>query len=110
MLLGVGSIELLRRTGRVRQVLWMIPLPAFAIIGGLMLFLHSHGAHPAAHKIALNHAIMGIMAVSAGSSKLMSGWTGPYAAAAGASGRSRWEIVWACFFFIFWAKLLIYTG
>jgi putative copper resistance protein D len=109
MLLGVGSIELLRRTGRVRQVLWMIPLPAFAIIGGLMLFLHSHGVHPAAHKIALNHAIMGIMAVSAGSSKLMSGWTGPYAAAAGASGRSRWEIVWACFILLIGAQLLIYT-
>jgi putative copper resistance protein D len=109
MLLGVGTIELLRRTGRVRQALWMIPLPAFAIIGGLMLFLHSHGAHPAAQKIALNHAIMGIMAVSAGSSKLMSGWTGPCAVTAGAPSPSRWEIVWACFILLIGVQLLVYS-
>ena len=109
MLLGVGTIELLRRTGRVRQALWMIPLPAFAIIGGLMLFLHSHGAHPAAQKIALNHAIMGIMAVSAGSSKLVSGWTGPRTAPASAPSPSRWEIVWACFILLIGMQLLLYS-
>jgi putative copper resistance protein D len=109
LLLGVGIIELLRRTGRVRQALWMIPLPAFAIVGGLMLFLHSHGAHPAAHKIAIHHAIMGIMAVSAGSSKLVSGWVGPGAGPGGAAGRSPWELVWACFILLIGTQLLIYT-
>jgi hypothetical protein len=68
LLLLIGGIEWLRRTGRLNHLWWRIPLPGFAIIGGLSLFMHSHGAHPSAHKIALHHTIMGIMAVAAGSS------------------------------------------
>ena len=39
-----------------------------------MFFGHSHGFHPSAEKIAMHHAIMGTMAVTAGSSKLLSAW------------------------------------
>ena len=114
LLLGIGTIELLRRTGRLRQALWRIPLPTFAIIGGLMLFLHSHGTNPAAHKIAIHHAIMGIMAISAGSSKLLagklvSGWAGSRTAPEGAPARSRWELVWACLILVIGVQLLVYS-
>lgn len=63
-LMAVGTIELPRRTGRIAQHWWRVPLPVFAILGGLALFLHSHGAHPAAHKIAIHHTIMGILAIT----------------------------------------------
>lgn len=109
LLLGVGTIELLRRSGVLRQAFWRIPLPAFAIIGGLMLFLHSHGANPAAHKIAIHHAIMGIMAVSAGSSKLVSGWTGIGTAPEGTATRSRWELAWAGLILVIGVQLLVYS-
>ena len=42
-----------------------------------MLFGHSHGFHPSAQKIAMHHAIMGTMALTAGSSKLFSTWFTP---------------------------------
>src|SRR5262249_1279498 len=52
--LTVGSVELFRRLGHVGHRAWASPLPLMAIIGGLMLFGHSHGDHPAAHKIAMH--------------------------------------------------------
>ena len=89
--LTVGTIELLRRFGRIGHAVWATPLPLFAIIGGLMLFGHSHGDHPSANKIAIDHAIMGTMAVTAGSSKLLSDWF-----RAPPHGRSsKWELLWA---------------
>ena len=48
--LTVGAIELLRRLGQIRHPAWVAPLPLFAIIGGLMLFGHSHGLHPVSRK------------------------------------------------------------
>ena len=103
--LTVGLIEWYRRLDRVVHVGWLVPLPLFAIIGGLMLFTHSHGAHPAAAKIAMHHAVMGTLAVSAGSSKLASagrsvftGWS-----------RSRWETVWAGLILLIGLQLLVYS-
>jgi putative copper resistance protein D len=112
LLLSVGSVEWLRRTGRLNHVGWSALLPAFAIVGGLSLFAHSHGAHPSAHKIALHHAAMGVMAVSAGSSKFLSKRKREAAAPVGA-GRftvgSRWELVWAVFVLLIGVQLLIYS-
>ena len=99
LFLAVGSIELLRRTGRVTQAWWRIPLPAVAILGGLMLFLHSHGAHPAAHKIAIHHTLMGIMAITAGSCKL----------ASELPDLSRWGLAWASLILLIGLQLLVYT-
>ena len=59
LLLCIGSIELLRRSGRLSPRYWSLPLPAFAVIGGLVLFLHSHSDHLSAHKIAFHHATLG---------------------------------------------------
>jgi hypothetical protein len=106
LLLSVGAIEGLRWSDRLRHVLWAIPFPAFAIVGGLMLFLHSHGVHPSAHKIALDHAIMGTMAVAGGFCKLVSA---RIAIDTGASRPSRWDFAWAGFIVLIGLQLLFYT-
>jgi hypothetical protein len=70
-----------------------------------MLFSHSHGEHPAAYKIALHHAIMGTMAITAGSSKLVSGWR----ARQMVRERSYWELIWASLVLVIGLQLLIYS-
>jgi hypothetical protein len=104
--LAVGSIESLRRAGLLRHAFWNIPLPAFAVIGGLMLFMHSHGIHPSARAIALNHAVMGTMAVVAGSCKLLSAQA---ASPPNPAGLSRWKLAWAGFILLIGLQLLFYT-
>ncbi len=103
--LAVGAIEFLRRLGLFAHAVWTVPLPVFAVVGGLMLFAHSHGDHPAAHKIALHHLIMGVMAITAGSSKLISGWRQRQLA----TERSYWEIIWAGLVLAIGLQLLFYS-
>ena len=103
--LGVGSVELFRRLGRIGHKAWASPLPLMAIVGGLMLFGHSHGFHPSAEKIAMHHAIMGMMAVTAGSTKLVSTWVLPEER----SGSTNWEWLWVSLIFLIGAQLLIYS-
>lgn len=105
LLFLVGTIEVFRRFGRISYALWSAPLPLFAIIGGLMLFGHSHGVHPSAEKIATHHAMMGTMAAMAGSSKLLSGWfQSPSHVMA-----SRWERLWAGLILLIGIQLLMYS-
>lgn len=103
--LTVGLIEVFRRLDRVVHAGWMAPLPAFAILGGLMLFAHSHGDHPSAQKIAFDHAIMGTLAISGGATKLSSaglsslqGWS-----------RTKGDIVWALCILAVGVQLLFYS-
>jgi hypothetical protein len=103
--LAVGSVELFRRLGRIGHKAWASPLPLMAIVGGLMLFGHSHGFHPAAQKIAMHHAIMGTMAVTAGSSKLLSTWVIP----AERTASTNWEWIWVSLILLIGGQLLIYT-
>ncbi len=103
--LTVGAIELLRRLGQIRHPAWVAPLPLFAIIGGLMLFGHSHGLHPSAAKIATDHAMMGSMAVTAGSSKLLSDWF----RSPSHEGVSKWELPWAVLLLLIGIQLMIYS-
>ncbi len=103
--LTVGAIELLRRLGRIRHAVWVAPLPLFAIIGGLMLFVHSHGDHPSAHTIAMGHAMMGTMAVTAGSSKLLADWS----RSPSNPGFSKWELPWASLILLIGIQLLMYS-
>jgi putative copper resistance protein D len=105
LVLMVGSVEFFRRSGRIGHKAWTSPLPLMAIVGGVMLFSHSHGSHPAAHKIAVHHAIMGTMAVTAGSSKLVSAWIGEK----DDSTSTRWEWVWVAFMLLIGTQLLLYT-
>ncbi len=103
--LTVGTIELFRRVRQIGHAAWAAPLPLFAIIGGLMLFGHSHGLHPSAHKIAMGHALMGTMAVTAGSSKLLSDWL-----RAPAQARySKRELFWAGLILLIGMQLLVYS-
>jgi hypothetical protein len=103
--LTVGTIELLRRLGQIDHAVWATPLPVFAVIGGLLLFGHSHGVHPSAHTIAMDHAIMGTMAVTAGSSKLLSDWfRSPSHARV-----SKWELLWAGLVVLIGMQLLMYS-
>ena len=103
--LTVGTIELFRRLGQIGHAVWATPLPVFAIIGGLILFGHSHGVHPSAHKIAIDHALMGTMAVTAGSSKLLSDWFHSPAHARS----SKWELLWAGLILLIGMQLLLYS-
>jgi putative copper resistance protein D len=103
--LAVGGVELFRRLGRMGHLAWATPLPLMAIVGGLMLFGHSHGVHPSAQKIAMHHAIMGAMAVTAGSSKLLSNWTHT----ASGPAFSMWEWLWAGLILLIGVQLLIYS-
>jgi putative copper resistance protein D len=112
--LAVGVIELLRRLGPMRHSTWAVPLPLFAIVGGLMLFSHTHGDHPAAHKIQLHHMVMGLLAVTAGSSKLVSGWRRPaqrnrLGGAVPANSASGWELAWAGLILLIGVQLLFYS-
>jgi hypothetical protein len=84
---------------------WKVPLPAFAIVGGLSLFLHSHGAHPSAHQITLHHAVMGIMAITAGSSKFFSNWKESLVS----DETSPWELAWAALVLLIGIQLLFYS-
>jgi putative copper resistance protein D len=101
----VGIIELLRRFGQLGHAVWATPLPVFAIIGGLILFGHSHGVHPSANRIAIDHAIMGTMAVTAGSSKLLSDWF----RSPSHTRSSKWELLWAGLIMLIGIQLLIYS-
>ena len=103
--LAVGSVELVRRGGRIGHRAWASPLPLMAIVGGLMLFGHSHGFHPSAQKISMHHAIMGTMAVTAGSSKLVSTWIGPRERLSSTS----WEWLWVSLILLIGAQLLFYS-
>jgi putative copper resistance protein D len=106
LLLSVGTIEGLRWLGRLRHSFWSIPFPAFAIVGGLMLFLHSHGDHPSAHEIAMNHAIMGTLAVAAGFCKLVSVRT---TAKGNGNNVLRWDLAWAGCILLVGLQLLFYS-
>ncbi len=103
--LAIASIEMLRRLGIVRHAGWMVPLPAFAIVGGWMLFAHSHGAHPSAHKIAMHHAVMGTLAITAGSSKLVGAWRQEH----GQGMLSRWEALWSTLILLIALQLMFYS-
>lgn len=103
--LFVGSVELLRRFGWVEHKVWSIPLPLMAIVGGLMLYGHSHGVHPSARKIALHHGVMGALAITAGSSKLLS----VIRRSASESGSSYWEWLWPGLLLLIGVQLVFYS-
>ena len=120
LLLTVGTIEIFRRMGKLRQPAWAVPLPLFAIVGGLMLFLHEHGEHPSAHRIAINHMVMGTMAIAAGSLKLVWLWKRGQAHFFAAHspdakrqdqqrGLSPWYLAWPVLILLIGLQLLLYT-
>jgi hypothetical protein len=103
--LTVSIIEVGGRFQWIRQPVWAIPLPLFAIIGGLMLFAHSHGHHPGAERIALHHVLMGAIGITAGCAKMMSVWQ----ARREAPGAWRWEVLWAGLLLLIGTQLMFYA-
>jgi putative copper resistance protein D len=96
--------ETLRRIGWVRHPAWAAPLVIGAMIGGLLLFWHSHGHHPANQTIELHHALLGCLGVGAAASSAMVSWR---------SGSSRglvkrWDVAWAVFVILIGIQLLLY--
>ena len=111
LLLGGGGVELFRRIGRARHAAWGAPLPVLALVGGLMLFLHSHGAHPSAHKIAFHHGMMCTMAILAGMCKLAADPFQTLALSGDrvAGARSDWGLAWSALVLLIGVELLLYT-
>jgi putative copper resistance protein D len=100
----VAVSEFLRRVRWVNHPAWAVPLPFYAVSGGLLLFVHSHGVHPEVRAIDLHHAIMGTLAVSAGATKSIAGWvTGSSSDAA-----RGWNVAWVGLIFLIGIQLLLY--
>jgi len=64
--LSIGTVEWSLRTGKLSHLFWRTLLPGFALVGGLMLFVHMHAPHPAGHHIQVHHNIMGTLALAGG--------------------------------------------
>ncbi|MEE8612942.1 MAG: hypothetical protein V3S85_02285 [Nitrospirales bacterium] len=110
LLLGVGLIELLVRLGRISQRGWNMSLPGFAVLGGFLLFMHEHGPHPAAHQIMIHHTIMGVLALTAASCRLIDEVSevrkGPKV---NQGGRSILKVVWALLIILIGVQLQFYS-
>jgi hypothetical protein len=82
-----------------------VPLPLLAGVAGVILFGHTHGAHPSAHQIAIHHAAMGTLAIVAGSSKLLSGWMHSVSVLR----PGTWDWIWAGLIVALGFQLLLYS-
>jgi hypothetical protein len=102
----IALCEALRRLGWVRHPAWAAPLILFVLVGGLLLFLHSHGNHPGSARIEFHHALLGSVGIGAALSKGLASWL------PGASPlivKRRWEVAWAGSVILFGLLLLIYS-
>ena len=99
-----AASETLRRIGWAQHPAWAAPLVFLGLVGALLLFVHSHGNHPANHTVELHHALLGSLGVGASISNAMVSWT------SGASNHSvkRWEVAWAVFVIVMGIQLLLY--
>lgn len=105
LLLAIGVIELLRRSGRLAGSWWRVPLPLFAIIGGVLLFLHKHYVHTGMDVIMLHHRILGTTAILAGCCKLMPDIN---RAAESVLKRPAWDLVWGVLILLVGLELMLY--
>jgi putative copper resistance protein D len=73
LLLALGGVEYLGRRGQVQQSRWAYIFPSLCVVGGLMLFSHTHDMGVAVSDtqtyIALQHGVMGTFALLAGLSR-----------------------------------------
>ncbi|HMS84072.1 MAG TPA: hypothetical protein PKD12_10505 [Nitrospira sp.] len=96
--------ETFRRIGWGRHPAWAAPLVVGAMIGGFLLFWHSHGNHPANQTTELHHALLGSLGLGAAVSSAMIAW------GSGPSHRSvkPWEAAWAGLVILIGVQLLLY--
>ncbi len=110
---SVGSVEWLRRAGTLSQWLWGAWLPGFALVGGLMLFMHMHGPYPAGHQIQMHHNIMGTLALAGGFAWFAGEWLHPPLQVStpgqAQKHRSLLKILWAAAVITIGVQLLFYS-
>lgn len=96
--------EALRRISWARHPGWAVPMLILGFFGAILLFIHSHGNHPANHIIELHHAFLGTIGIGAAVSSAMMAW------ASSASGKTtkRWEMAWAICVVVIGLQLLVY--
>ena len=65
LVLGLGLVELSRRLGHLTHAVWNVLFAAIALLAGGLLFLHDSitGGHHLSHRLLVNHAMMGLLAV-----------------------------------------------
>lgn len=109
--LTVGTVEWLRRAGTLGHWCWSALLPGFALIGGMMLFMHMHGPHPAGHQIQNHHNVMGTLALSGGLAWFAGEWLSRPQASPGVS--SGWtttlKFIWAFLVILIGVQLMFYS-
>lgn len=103
--LTVGTVEFFRRVGQLTHAAWGLVFPLFALIGGLMLFIHTHGQHPSAHQIALHHNVMGVLAIAAAGSK----FAAKQVQVGSHRTSTRWDVLWAGLIMLIGCQLLFYS-
>ena len=73
LVLALSSVEFLGRRGHVRQSRWAYIFPSLCLLGGLMLFSHTHDMGVAVSDtqtyLALQHGVMGAFGLLAGLSR-----------------------------------------
>lgn len=97
--------ETLRRIGWARHPAWVAPLLFLGVVGAVLLFMHSHGNHPANQRIELHHALLGILGIGAVTSNAMVSWT----STTRHHPVKRWEVAWAGFLILIGLQLLVYS-
>jgi putative copper resistance protein D len=102
---AIAFSEMLRRIGWARHPVWAAPLVFLTLVGGLLLFVHSHGNHPASARIEFHHALLGSVGVGAALSKGLASWL----PGASRDAVKRWEIAWAGSVILFGLLLLVYS-
>ena len=96
--------ETLRRISWARHPGWAVPLLILGFFGALLLFIHSHGNHPANHIIELHHAFLGTVGIGAAISSAMMAW----ASSTSEQTMKRWEVAWAACVVVIGLQLLVY--
>lgn len=109
--LGVGTVEWFLQAGKSSHLFWRGLLPGFALVGGLMLFIHMHGPHPSGPQIQLHHHIMGTLALSGGLAWFAGEFVHQTSSSPATSSQLRFilKILWALFVITIGVQLLFYS-
>ena len=109
--LVVGTVEWFLRAEKFSHLFLRALLPGFALVGGLMLFMHMHGPHPAGHEIQVHHNMMGTLALAGGLAWYADEWIHrpPLSQRTSPQPRSILKILWAFFVITIGVQLLFYS-
>lgn len=97
--------ETFRRMDWVWNPIGAAPLLILSQGGALLLFVHSHGDHPAGNMIARHHMLLAGVGLGAAISNAMAVW----ASSMSSQMINKWEVAWAGCVIIMGLQLLVYT-